>query len=233
MHRERLIWSGDATVHLSLAEGDGDAMADRIVRVYQALRAAGIPGVLDLTPASTTVQIAIDPAAHDPDAIAAEALRIARSAPAHAVDDDAPRTIEIPVCYDEGLAPDLADIASLAGMSPREAAALHASAVYTVRFLGFSPGFAYLSGLPAQLRSPRLATPRPRVRAGSVGIADSRCGVYPSESPGGWRILGVTPLRMFDERRAEPCTLRAGDRVRFSSIDRASFEALLANGGRR
>lgn len=225
MHHPRIIWSGDRTLHLALAEGHGDAHAERIVNVFKAIRDEAVAGVIDLTPASTTVQITIDPGAADPVAIANEALRIARTCALRNSAHESQRTIEIPVCYDSDLAPDLEAIASGAGLSTSDAAALHASAVYTVRFLGFSPGFAYLAGLPAALHAARLDSPRPRVRAGSVGVAGARCGIYPSETPGGWRLIGATPLPMFDAQRPDPCSLRAGDRVRFRAITREEYDA--------
>jgi len=107
-----------------------------------------------------------------------------------------------------------------------EVVRLHTSATYRVCFLGFTAGFAYLGGLPEALNAPRLATPRRAVAAGSVGIAGSQTGIYPAETPGGWRLIGRTPLRMFDPQAQPPTRVQAGDRVRFVAIDRAEFEQL-------
>ena len=122
------------------------------------------------------------------------------------------RRIEIPVVYD---GPDLDEVARLAGLSPEEVAARHAAAEYVVAFLGFAPGFAYLTGGDMRLDVPRLERPRERVAAGSVAIAGPYSGVYPRDSPGGWRLLGRTPLTLFDPKRTPPALLAAGDRVRF------------------
>ncbi len=137
------------------------------------------------------------------------------------------RTVEIPVCYDTEFGPDLGDVAEHNKISIGEAIRLHTSATYLVYFLGFSPGFAYMGGLPDRLRTPRLATPRTRVAAGSVGIAGEQTGVYPIESAGGWRLIGRTPVRMFDAALNPPTRLQPGDEARFKSISRDSFERML------
>jgi KipI family sensor histidine kinase inhibitor len=124
----------------------------------------------------------------------------------------ASRTIEIPVQYD---GPDLRDVAGLCGISEKEVVALHTGADYLVYFVGFVPGFAYLGGLPKELEVARLASPRKRVAAGSVGIAGNQTGVYPIPTPGGWRLIGHTETKMFDERSL----LEAGDHVRFVAVE--------------
>jgi inhibitor of KinA len=122
------------------------------------------------------------------------------------------RTVEIPVRYD---GPDLRDVAELCGISESQVVELHTGGHYLVYFVGFVPGFAYLGGLPKELEVARLASPRKRVAAGSVGIAGNQTGVYPIETPGGWRLIGRTETKMFDGRSL----LEAGDHVRFVSVD--------------
>jgi KipI family sensor histidine kinase inhibitor len=131
-----------------------------------------------------------------------------------------PRIVEIPVCYGGEFGPDLKDVAELHGMTTERAIELHAAATYLVYFLGFVPGFAYLGEVAEELVTPRLATPRRSVPAGSVGIAGRQTGVYPVATPGGWRLLGRTPLAMFRPERAEMSLLAIGDRVRFVPISR-------------
>lgn len=138
----------------------------------------------------------------------------------------APRKVEIPVCYGGELGPDLNEVAALRGMTSEKVIELHSSTTYLVYFLGFAPGFAYLGELPEALVTPRLATPRKRVPAGSVGIAGNQTGVYPFVTPGGWRLLGRTPLAMFQADRKELSLLSIGDHVRFVPISRERFEAL-------
>jgi inhibitor of KinA len=137
-----------------------------------------------------------------------------------------PRQVEIPVCYGGEHGRDLADVCAIHGITPAQAIELHSSVTYLVYFLGFVPGFAYLGGLPDGLVTPRLATPRRRVPAGSVGIAGSQTGVYPFATPGGWRLLGRTPLRMFRADRDGLSLLSIGDRVRFTPISAERFEEM-------
>jgi inhibitor of KinA len=137
-----------------------------------------------------------------------------------------PRVVEIPVCYGGEFGPDLQDVAELRGMTMERAIELHASATYLVYFLGFAPGFAYLGEVAEELATPRLATPRRSVPAGSVGIAGRQTGVYPVATPGGWRLLGRTPLAMFRPERAEMSLLSIGGRVRFVPVTREQFAKL-------
>lgn len=137
-----------------------------------------------------------------------------------------PRQVEIPVCYGGDYGPDLADVAATHGMTPERVIELHTATRYLVYFLGFTPGFAYLGELSRELVTPRLATPRKKVPAGSVGIARNQTGVYPFETPGGWRLLGRTPISMFRTDRESLSLLSIGDRVRFVPISRERFAEL-------
>jgi len=137
-----------------------------------------------------------------------------------------PRHVEIPVCYGGEYGPDLDAVAATHGITPERVIELHTSAAYLVYFLGFVPGFAYLGELPQGLVTPRLPTPRKKVPAGSVGIAGNQTGVYPFETPGGWRLLGRTPLAMFRTDRQGLSLLSIGDRVRFVRISRERFAEL-------
>ena len=134
-----------------------------------------------------------------------------------------PRLVEIPVCYGGEFGPDLEEVARLHRITTARAIELHAATHYLVYFLGFAPGFAYLGELPEALVTPRLTMPRRSVPAGSVGIAGSQTGVYPISTPGGWRLLGRTPVEMFRPERAEMSLLSIGNRVRFVPISREQF----------
>jgi KipI family sensor histidine kinase inhibitor len=138
-----------------------------------------------------------------------------------------PRHEEIPVCYGGEFGPDLAEVCKLHGMTEAEAIELHTSAEYLVYFLGFVPGFAYLGELPKELATPRLTAPRKRVPAGSVGIAGNQTGVYPFATPGGWRLIGRTPIKMFRADEGGLSLLSIGDRVRFTPISRERFAELV------
>jgi inhibitor of KinA len=138
----------------------------------------------------------------------------------------APRLIEIPVCYGGELGPDLEKVAAKRKLKPERVIELHSSQTYRAYFLGFAPGFAYLGDLPDSLATPRLATPRKRVPVGSVGIAGKQTAVYPFATPGGWNLLGRTPLRMFQAEREPMELLDVGDEVRFHAITREEFSVL-------
>ncbi|XRQ12825.1 5-oxoprolinase subunit PxpB [Actinomadura welshii] len=176
-------------------------------RLNAALRAEALPGVVDVVPGERTVLIVAAPST-DLDRLAARVPRLRLPDDAAA---DAP-PVEIPVVYD---GEDLDEVAALTGLSRGEVARRHSAATYTVAYLGFSPGFGYLTGLDPALHVARRASPRTSVPAGSVAIADRYAAVYPSRSPGGWRLLGRTGLRLWDVTRDPPSLLRPGMRVRF------------------
>ena len=140
--------------------------------------------------------------------------------------------VEIPVCYDSEFALDLEAVALAAGLSRDEAIAAHAGRDYRVFMLGFLPGFAYLGSVDARIAAPRRAEPRLVVPAGAVGIAGIQTGIYPQQSPGGWNIVGRTPLRMAWLDRPQPTRLKAGDRVRFRAIGRSEFDRIVIDEGR-
>ena len=222
-----IAWVSERHLRVSVGADTSAATNGRVRGACAALRGAGLPGLIDVTPAYATVLVTFDVGAVE----AGSAEQRVRGALEQARDagEAAPgRSVEIPVCYEGGFAPDIGDVARLHGTSMREVAAMHSGGAYLVQFLGFSPGFAYLGGLPAGLATPRLERPRTRVPAGSVGIAGEQTGIYPHATPGGWRLIGRTPLRMFDAERDPPALLAMGDRVRFVPIDSARFAALAA-----
>ena len=132
--------------------------------------------------------------------------------------------ITIPVCYGELYGPDIEEVADVNSLSIQDVISLHTQAVYTVYMIGFVPGFAYMGGMNEQLATPRKATPRQTIPAGSVGIAGKQTGIYPLETPGGWQIIGRTPLKLFDATHAQPALLKAGDKVIFKSIPLQEFD---------
>jgi len=134
--------------------------------------------------------------------------------------------VTIPVCYGGGFGPDLAEVASLHQLSIAEVIKLHSAVTYKVYMIGFIPGFAYLGGMDERLSTPRKLTPRKSVPAGAVGVAGLQTGVYPLESPGGWQIIGQTPVKLFDLTRREPSLLKSGDTVIFKAIDIKEFNKL-------
>lgn len=180
-------------------------------RLRQALDAERLPGLRQLVPGYKSLLVAGDPLIVDLDALARrlpELLRTPSRAPSG-------RLHEIPVRY---VGEDLDAVAAELGMSVGEVVRRHSAATYTVAFLGFAPGFAYLTGLDATLQLPRLATPRTRTPGGAVAMAGEFTGIYPQATPGGWRVLGLATTRLFDPARASPALLAPGDQLRFKAI---------------
>jgi inhibitor of KinA len=185
-----------------------------VLRLTPLLRS--VRGVTNVHPAYASILIDFDPRAIRHSGVeraAAEFFAQTAAAPF-----PEPRTMEIPVVYGGEYGPDLEAVAALTGHTPDEVVAIHSSAEYLVYFLGFSPGFPYLGGMPESIAAPRLETPRRRVPAGSVAIGGRQTGVYPMASPGGWRIIGRTSLRLFAPDADPPVLLQMGDHVRFVPI---------------
>lgn len=201
-----------------------DAAGQLTGRLTSALLDAQLTGVTDVVPAYSTVLVRYEPREVDAEDLAPRVRSIVDGIVGRELAGEGrsggARRVELPVCYGGEHGPDLEEVARCLGMSPSELIARHAEARYRVVFFGFAPGFGYLSGLPRELRVPRLATPRPRIPAGSVAIAGGQAGVYPLAGPGGWRLLGRTALPLV-RLAAEPWTrLSLGDEVRFVPVDR-------------
>jgi KipI family sensor histidine kinase inhibitor len=193
------------------------AAAADVRRLHAWLASEPIPGVVDTHPAFATVLVRFDARRHEPATVERElALRLA-SLREHAAPEPASFAIRVRYGGEDG--PDLDEVASATGLRAREVIEAHAGAAYRVAFLGFSPGFPYLTGLPACLATARRSTPRRRVPAGSVAIAGMQAGIYPVASPGGWNVIGRTDLSLFDAARPRPALLAPGDLVRFVPED--------------
>jgi inhibitor of KinA len=227
---------GDSALLVRVAEDFDDAPEDALRKVLAAkrgLEAAQIPGVIEIAPAYTTVALFYDPVrAIDAGAPienvfgwVEQRIRKALSEMEEIHADRATGSlVEIPVCYETEFAIDLEEVAQRAGIHCKEVVDLHCGADYRVHCLGFTPGFPFLGGLPRKLATPRRDVPRKEIVAGSVAIGGRQTGIYPIKSPGGWNVIGRTPLQLFDPQKDPPALLRAGDRVRFRSITREEFE---------
>jgi KipI family sensor histidine kinase inhibitor len=219
---------GESVLLLRFGDALDDATNARVHATSAMLQAARLPGIVDLVPAYATLALHFDPLAwtdaEDGDALQAiaAAVRMLLDMPPEMPPRSATR-VEISVCYGGAEGPDLDALASRAGFDSGDVVARHAAGDYRVAMIGFAPGFPYLLGLDPALATPRRATPRTRVPAGSVAIGGAQTGIYPSELPGGWHLIGRTPLRLFDPRRDPPSLLMPGDRVRFVPIGRDEF----------
>ena len=195
----------------------------RVRKMLRLLEREPIAGVRNLTPAYCSLLVSFDALALTHGEL--QAILCGYLGRLEDVRLPEPRRFEIPVSYGGEFGPDLNEVASLRGLTPAQAIELHVSATYIVYFLGFVPGFAHLGELPEALSVPRLSRPRRSVPAGSVGIAGKQTGVYPFAVPGGWRVIGRTPMQMFRAGQNYMSLLSIGDRVRFTSISKAQFIA--------
>lgn len=234
---------GDHAVVVTLGEGVDEAVSIRVRTLVAVLEHARPRGLVDIVAAYATVTVFYEPAHFSNQSAATPYDEVCRVIEALTTKIEASRsalaglglgdrsaresvaTVEIPVCYGGEFGPDLDAVAVHSGLQPAEVIRLHASATYVVCAIGFSPGFPYLSGLSEKLRTPRRSTPRTTVLAGSVGIGWTQTGIYPLQSPGGWQLIGRTPLPLFDLKLTPPALLGVGDKVKFKPLAPEEFTA--------
>jgi inhibitor of KinA len=214
---------GDSAFVIDFADesSDADQLLALALSRADAIERAAIPGVVDVTSAYQSVAIFFNQSRVEGNIEERVRALIERTS---ARPSGKARRIEIPVCYDDEFALDLARVATRTSLTADSIITLHSSTKYTVACIGFIPGFPFFAGLSDKLRVPRLESPRTKVPAGSVAIANAQAGIYPFESPGGWNVIGRTPLRLFRATENPPTLLRPGDRVRFRRISRAQFD---------
>lgn len=226
----RITPLGDTALTIELGDSIDESTQGRVQAAWRALQSAPLPSVTELVPAYTSVTVFYDPyaavQAGAPDSGVVDwlsgKLRERLKNPPK-TEKAKPRQVEIPVCYGGEFGPDLGHVAKQAKLSPEEVIKRHSKADYLVYLIGFAPGFPYLGGLPKELQTPRHPKPRMNVAPGSVGIAGNQTGIYPLGTPGGWNLIGRTPLKLFKPEENPPVLLRAGDRVTFRAINAEEF----------
>ncbi len=216
---------GDQAVVIQFGDKISEDIQRRITSICSFLEEYSFEGFTEYVPAFTTVTIFYDPLITD-----YETVEPLMEEMLEAISEEEEKvtavTIEIPVLYGGPQGPDLSFVAAHAGITETEVIDLHTSGEYLVYMIGFAPGFPYLGGLDARIASPRKETPRACIPAGAVGIAGEQTGVYPIETPGGWQIIGQTPLKLFDVEKHPPALLKAGNRLRFVSITEEEFDEI-------
>lgn len=220
---DKIYALGDSAIVLEFGQKITEEIHQSIRAVCLFLDEYSFEGFIEYVPAFTTVTVFYDPLLSDYQATESLLQEMLDEIGEIVHNEDTAVTVEIPVLYG---GPDLSFVAAQTGLTEEEVIGLHTSAEYLVHMIGFAPGFPYLGGLNEKIAVPRKETPRSSVPAGSVGIAGQQTGIYSIETPGGWQIIGQTPLLLFDAEREQPSLLRAGNKVRFVAIDALEFQML-------
>ena len=219
----RFLSAGDRALVVEFGDTIDRVLSGAVLRLAASIAAAAIPGIVETVPTFRSLLVHYDP-------LLTSRAELERGIAVLLDRGPEPRRTarlwHIPFCAEGEFAPDLAEVARLAALSAEDVIARHSAVRYRVYMLGFLPGFPYLGDLPAELALPRRADPRLRAPAGSIAIATSLSAIYPFESPGGWHLIGTTPIRVFDIARPRPALLAAGDMVEFEPIDDARFVAI-------
>ena len=219
--RARFLPAGDKALVVEL----GDSITPEINRKVRDLLAAienqGIPGLVDLVPSYRSLLVYYDPLCLSLPEL--EELLSALEQNLDQADLKAPRVVEIPTLYGGEYGPDIGQVAKHNGLALEEVIRIHSGAEYLVYMMGFTPGFPYMGGMSERIATPRLQTPRTAIPAGSVGIAEQQTGVYPIESPGGWQLIGRTPVQLFVPQREPPVVVTVGDYIRFAPITEEAY----------
>ena len=220
----RFRLSGERTLLVDCGEGINISVNEKVLRMSFLLRRDPPAGMQAVVPAYRSFAILYDPLLTEPDTLKRK-IRVLENE-----HNDTFRlessVVSIPVCYGGAFGPDMDFVSSHTGLKPDEIITIHSSCEYPIYMIGFTPGFCYLGGLDKRLQTPRRETPRISIPAGSVGIAEMQTGMYPVESPGGWQIIGRTPLRLFAPERQNPFLYKAGYRIRFKPVSTEEFEEL-------
>ena len=227
MSQVRIVHAGESALIVEFEERIDPDVNARTIACAEAIQSFRLAGVRDVVPTYRSIAVYFDPLRTDTDALMRRVEQAASEPPPASSAARAP--IRIPVCYGGELGPDLGTVAAFAGMPEDEVVRVHTSTTYRVFMLGFVAGFAYLGIVDPQIAAPRHSTPRVRVPIGSVGIAGMQTGIYPAETPGGWQLIGRTPLKPFDPSRDDPFLMKAGDSVQFYRIERDEYDRAAAD----
>jgi len=224
MERPSIKTVGDSSILIEFRQEISPEVNARITAVVRLIKEQQIEGIVDMIPSFCALLINYDPR------IITYAQILERMEKLLSLDVEteeiASTVYEIPVCYGGEYGPDLEFVAENAGLSVAEVIQLHSSTDYLIYMLGFMPGFPYLGGLDERIHTPRLENPRLKIPAGSVGIGGAQTGIYPRESPGGWQLLGLTPVQTYDPNREVPILFEAGDYIRFVPIDQVEYQEI-------
>jgi inhibitor of KinA len=221
----RFLPAGDKALVVEFGETIERAMSERVLRLAERLKELRLQGVIETLPTFRSLLVRYDP-------LQTSGAALEKEIEAHLADEGGAqqqrRLWQIPACYDKRCAPDLDEVAERTGLTSEEVVARHSGTRFLVYVVGFAAGFPYMGDLPPELVLPRRADPRVRVPAGSIAMATTLTGIYPLESPGGWHLIGASPIRLFDPAWERPALLRPGDFAKFEPVDFAEYERIRA-----
>ncbi len=222
--KPRFLAGGDKAFFIEFGDAITPELSRRVRCLLLAIQNVRIPGVIETVPAYRSLLIHYNPLKISPTELRDRLETLEQSAE----DNEFPRSMvtEVPTVYGNEYGPDLEFVAKHNGLSPEEVVRIHTGNVYPIYMMGFIPGFAYLGGMSSKIATPRLGTPRSRIPGGSVGIAGSQTGIYPAESPGGWQLIGRTPIELFQSHREPPTLLQTGNHVIFVRITPQEFNRI-------
>ncbi len=226
MPNVRFLLTGDTSLSAEFGNEINEKINAQIRAFTIALEKSGIPGIVELVPTYRSCMIHYDPGVISYGALTKRLEGLLGRL--DSIEIPPSDVLEVPVLYGGEMGPDLAFVAEHAGISEQEVVDIHASTEYLIYMLGFTPGFTYLGGMSDKLETPRLKQPRVKIPAGSVGIAGKQTGVYPIDSPGGWQLIGRTPVKMYDPNRETPILPKAGQYIKFRAVDQAEYDDIAA-----
>lgn len=220
----KFLTAGDSAIVMEFGNTIEKEINAKIAAVVENLKKKNIDGILDILSTYRSILINYDPVKISYGEMVETLKGLSKSDKANQSDEV--RLIEIPTLYGKEYGPDIEFVAENANLSVDEVIKIHSGTDYLVYMMGFMPGFTYLGGLDERIATPRLKSPRLKIEAGSVGIAANQTGMYPLESPGGWQLIGRTPLKLYDDTKEPPVFIQAGDYIRYVSIDKAEYDRI-------
>ena len=222
--KPRFLLAGDRGLLVEFGASIDPEINQKVQHIFLSLEKTPIHGVTEVIPTYRSILIFYNPSLSDPESLKKAILD--RENRLGSMEIPPPETTEIPVCYGDNFGPDLEFVAQHNNLTPEEVIQIHTSGTYLIYMLGFTPGFPFLGGLSEKLFTPRLENPRQLVPAGSVGIANNQTGIYSIDSPGGWQLIGKTPIKLYDPTSSSPFLLKAGNYLRFTSISTRQFREI-------